>query len=226
MSGINRSEFTNKNVYRDQRFNNIRSTTTVTLPVVDTSAPIPPVSSSNPLARNTLRKGKIAVDIRDCCLYLSNGRQWNFVGGCAGSNSVRVKLDEGPQTTADGDTIIFDTIESDPSGIYNSTTGDFTIPRGGVYRIEATLCSRNFSTIPETVYGVGIIVNGSLVSKFTHRINAAPDFESESISRELSLAAGDVVNILIFHFSSATADVLGTTQIDTDGTWTSIRRVE
>ena len=209
-------------IYRDRTFNNVKVNTGFGIPIVDTSLP---VVSTNPQARNTLEKGKLAADRTDCCLYLTDGLAWNFVGGCE-SNNARVRLEVSIIGATNFQDIVFDTIESDPSGIYNDTTGEFTIPRTGTYALDGTICATNFASIPVTVYGIVIAVNATNESKSSHRVNSAPSFESESIHREIALTAGDVVTFRLAAFGGNSCNVLGTDISGISGTsWASIRRV-
>ncbi len=126
-----------------------------------------------------------------------------------------------PERHRHEDSVVFDTIESDTTGMYNTDTGEFTISRNGCYEINATLCSRDFEELPTTSplespplrfdalnYGVVIALNGQFESKH-NRVVQIPtpsnmpfiQFESIAISRKLTLQVGDVVTIHVFLFA-------------------------
>lgn len=222
MATFNPDNPTSRKVARDESFDNTSHQVGLQTPIVDTSL-VP--SATNVNARNVHPKGKIATDRTDCCLYLSDGKQWNFVGGCAGTTMACVNLADDVVDLSTGQTVIFDTVEFDPSGIYSTTTGVFTIPATGFYEINATLCSNNFNEEPPVTYGVIIAVNGASESKTAHDVLGTPDIESENIFRKLSLTTGDLVTIRLAALGTS-ATVLGSTNIGgLQGSWASVRRI-
>jgi len=221
----------NRKVHRDLRFDSTSTQVGLQVPIVDTSAT---PSSTNVNARNVLPKGKIATDRSDCCLYLSDGKQWNLVGGCAGTNSARVHLSANqPGLTPFVTNVLYDVVDSDPSGMYDATTGIFTIPQDGVYHIKATMCLTNPSFLPLDFIGSILVVNGGNIGvKSVIPLNAAQTPANIELTTvvdvELALTAGQTLELRASVSGGATVTARGDSIPDggPSVTWFQIRRVE
>lgn len=225
MATLNPDNPTSRKVARDENFDNTSHQVGLQTPIVDTSlAP----SGTNVNARNVHPKGKLATDRTDCCLYLSDGKQWNFVGGCAGANSCRIGLNGTIAGIADGGLIDWDLIESDPAGMYSTTTNLFTVPQTGVYEIVGTLCTTTFSAPPLTFAGIEMRFNGVGALKAVQPIATAGDFNTSVIHKQASFIAGDTIDFRL-NIISGTATLLGgvdATKGTAAASWVSIRRIE
>jgi len=224
---------TNRKVHRDLRFDSTSTQVGLQVPIVDTSAA---VSGTNVNARNVLPKGKIATDRSDCCLYLSDGKQWNLVGGCAGTNSCRIGLAADIDDVADATIIAWDLAESDPAGMYSTTTNLVTVPQTGVYEISATLC---ISAVPNDgnpesgFAGLGMRINGNVGSFFKAVQPLVVDgdvFFTNVLHKQLSLATGDTIQ---FELETSGTQFTINLQGDVDSelgaasqSWFSVRRIE
>lgn len=218
---------TNRKVHRDLRFDSTSTQVGLQVPIVDTSAT---PSSTNVNARNVLPKGKLATDRSDCCLYLSDGKQWNLVGGNAGSNSCRIGLSADVAGVGNAALIPWDLVESDPAGMYSTTTNLITVPQTGVYEISSTLCASVFSAAPHSFVGLDMRINGNAGSNFksTHPITLAGDFSSAVLHKQLALDAGDTIE-LRFNIDAGTASLQGGVDAEKGtarASWFSVRRIE
>lgn len=221
-----------RKVYNDLKSDNTSSQIGLQVPIVDTAL-VP--SPTNHNARSVHPKGKLAADRTDCCLYLSDGKSWNYVGGCAGGNSARVHLAASQAGLTPGSTtILYDTIDSDPSGIYNPATGIFTIPQSGVYHVKATLCLTNPSDLPVDFIGSLLTIDGinfpgiKSVIPLEAASNPADIALATVIDVELALTTGQTLQMLTSTSGGVTTTALGGS--NTDGgpstTWFQLRRVE
>ena len=216
---------TNRKVYRDRRDDNAHLLIGLKTPIVDVNA----VSvSTNVNARNVLPKGKIATDRSDCCLYLADGQKWNFVGGCANKNSVRIGLSADIDNVSSGTTIVWDLIESDPVGMYSIITNLITVPQTGVYEISSTLCLTNPSA-PAIFAGLGMRINakaGNFLKSF-QPVDLTTHTTSVVLHKQLSLDAGDTIGLEFFS-SVATFTLQGGVDAEkgaANSSWASVRRI-
>ena len=98
---------------------------------------------------------------------------------------------------SNGGTLVFDTVISDPSAMYNLGTGEFTVPQDGLYAISGSACMGNFNP-PTTATVVGLIVainsSNNLKKKFLE-IPAAQNVTVYGVDVywEISLDAGDTI---------------------------------
>ena len=121
-------------------------------------------------------------------------------------------------------TIIFNIIDLDPGGIYNNSTGVFTIPATGTYAVNAAL-SGTVVTIPSAVT-IELVVNSTIgycISRTSISGAVVNDYDLV-LYKELKLTAGDTVNFVIFLAGTATADILGVFG-GVRQSWASVRRV-
>ena len=217
----------NRKVHRDLRFDSTSTQVGLQVPIVDTSAT---PSSTNVNARNVLPKGKIAVDRSDCALYISDGSQWSFVGGNAGSNSCRIGLSADIAGSADGDIIAWNLVESDPAGMYSTTTYLVTVPQTGVYEISATLCLTDASLAPTVYAGLGMRINGNAGDfwKSVQPVANAGDYTTNVLHKQLSLTAGDTIQFEL-ETSGGTFTLRGGVDAELGAasqSWFSVRRIE
>ncbi len=218
---------TDRKVYRDRRDDNASFRIGLQVPIIDTN--LVPIST-NVNARNVLPKGKISVDRSDCCLYVSDGQKWNFVGGCATANSVRVGLRRSIPRFTDGTTIPWNLIESDPAGMYSIITNLITIPQTGVYEISSTLCLTDASGSANFA-GLGMRINSN-AGKFFKSVqpiyDTSTDFTSVVLHKQLSLASGYTIGLEL-NSSGPTFTLFGGVDAETGSasrSWVSVRRIE
>ncbi len=141
---------------------------------------------------------------------------------------VRVALGNDIPGMVPDDIIAYDTVLEDKFNMYNTTTNVFTIPKAGVYAIDATLCLTNFGSAPLIFTGILLLVDAnSLGTKSFQYVSATNQFTSAVLHVELVLAAG---SSLKFTFSQvgSTATALGGLTDDGQArtTWATIRRIK
>jgi len=128
-----------------------------------------------------------------------------------------------------GGTIIFDTEDvGNTAGIYNTATGQFTIPTTGRYVVYAHVTATTLAAIPPFLYGFSVQVNGGAtnVGTATHSITGAlplVSLETEKIYWEVELQAGDVITVgAIF---SGTATIVSGSGVATGATFAGVRQI-
>ena len=56
-----------------------------------------------------------------------------------------------------GDTLMFDTVQYNEAGVYSITTGRYTAPIDGIYRFDATLCTKTLRQLSAEFYMEGSV---------------------------------------------------------------------
>jgi hypothetical protein len=101
---------------------------------------------------------------------------------------------------------------SNTPGMYDATTGTFTILQSGTYAISAQVCANNFSGPFPMLFQFAVVLNGGGGDggKSAHTVQAGALLETESIYWETELVAGDTLQVVLFFGGGApTADILG-----------------
>ena len=170
---------------------------TTTSSSVDNKIPVINTSTANPQPR-----GKIAFDKTDENLYLSDGLQWNLVGGGTYVEITNVDLQADQTGIADGGVIIFDNIVIDDFAMYNTVTGLFTVTKSGTYRINAQVGLKSFSS---TGAIIGTTINVPGHPQVATIYIAAAGLVSVVNSVMANLVKGDTFNITLYSPTIATA---------------------
>ncbi len=115
-----------------------------------------------------------------------------------------------------GAALVFDTVLSDTTGIYDVGTGVFTVPQSGLYVISGSACMGSFNP-PTTATVVGIIVAINFSNNLKKTFLEIPAIQnvtiySVSVHWEIFLEAGDTI-LFAFDiggvFNPTTGDLFG-----------------
>ena len=98
-----------------------------------------------------------------------------------------------PNTTFQPTPLVFDTITSDPLGLYNAGTGEYTVPYNGEYTFRLTIDISNPSGSPFNFITIGTTANAQTFSYTTSGIRAE--------SATLQLNKGDIVQVYYYFLS-------------------------
>ena len=90
-----------------------------------------------------------------------------------------------------GGPIRFDQVRIDNNSIYSTSTGQFTIPNDGLYRISVNMLRHN--SVNETYYNV--LKNGSIIADTASYTNVFGDYLMIPLDTILDLSAGDLITI-------------------------------
>lgn len=98
-----------------------------------------------------------------------------------------------------GDTLIYETKDFDSTGSYDDTTGIFTSPVSGKYRIYAAINSTQVSHTAGQLYSLIINKNGSGVfnGKISQIVVSSSQYVAIDVEATLNLLAGDEVTVTL-----------------------------
>ncbi len=209
----------NSGIERDGKFSTSSSSNFLKTPIID-------ITSTNPA-----EKGKIGYDRNNDAMFYSNGVVWLPIDDALFEVHSRVFLNTTIITAPSSSNIIFDTIESESSNIYNTSTGVFTIPVSKVYAISANVLFVGFSSPGPSriLVNFNMIINGgsppeSSISLVTTTAVFIPPIQTHfPFYREISLTAGDTVNFNFVISGGGSANIVGA--IAGKFTWASVRSI-
>ncbi len=162
--------------------------------------------------------GQCNTNIRAKCVVADSVSAQNIILNgqpLGGGISAQVFLANTIPNT-NGAVLLFDTVLSDPTGMYNTGTGIFTVPQSGLYAISGSACMGNFMP-PSNATVVGIIVAINFSNNLKKTFLEIPAIQnvtvySTSVYWEVFLNAGDTI---LFAFdiggipNPTTGDLLG-----------------
>lgn len=92
--------------------------------------------------------------------------------------------------------LIFEDLDNDTHGAYNTSTGEYTAPVSGFYQVNAKFNMQTESFSSGDVVRADIVVNGSLISASVTRISATASLNyGADINEIVELNKGDVLKI-------------------------------
>jgi hypothetical protein len=134
-----------------------------------------------------------------------------FNGGEAATPAVYAQLSSASVSVGTAwQTLVFGSVRLDNTSSYSGTTGVFTAPSPGVYRIEAELLISAATAAGETLLG-RVLKNGAALDADLHGYHEQPGsrFLQTAIGAMATLAAGDTLAIQVQRAGGTAAHIYG-----------------
>ena len=121
---------------------------------------------------------------------------------------ARGSYDGFPITLSNNQVIVFNSIDEDTLGNYNTSTGIFTTEVPGAYRISGQIGINTFSAVPSN-FGIGISINGVSLLYATVQQTTQPSLVvTQSISKILNVNTEDEISLRYVNFTGHTANLI------------------
>lgn len=135
-----------------------------------------------------------------------------LISGNSSSNSIAFSAYQGAAQSLSSSVstkLLLDTEHYDISNNFNTSTNEFTVPIDGIYHFDAN-CTISTGTNTSGAILLELKSNGNTLAQTTTEIHASADYNTNIISKDIKLVAGQIVNLAVFNSASTTLNIINT----------------